>query len=383
MDTTTKLLLALLRSVLTDSPFTLDAPPSTETLSELYDLAKRHELAPLAAEGLMRAGLLPKGEIGVKFRRQRMAAIFSDETKNLAAAELSAVLSHAGLDHILLKGYVLRNYYPAGWMRTRCDIDALVRAEQLDAACSALQAAGYRQGSKSEHDVRFTTPNGVPLELHFVLVPDDGRIKLDQLNRVWENVTPTPEGSCRYEMNDPMFYCYHVAHIAKHLRRSGCGLRPFIDLWLLDHRPDVDLDARRRFLETNGLLTFSGAASALAESWLSDTPLENETYRQLERFVLSSNAYGALMQVVVNQKHGPIVSLFYSVFPPYRTMVLQYPALEKHPWMYPLYFFVRWFRLIFCDRVLIRKLAFWRKRSRIYKQEQPQAQKMMKELGLL
>ncbi len=383
MDKYTQLLLRLVRSVLTDTAFEVDEPLDEETIDILYKLAKRHELAPLAAEGLMRAGVRLSGDAGAKFKRQRMAAIFSDETKNAACIRLRDILNAERVEHIFLKGFVLRNYYPEPWLRTRCDIDVLVRREQLDMACKALAEAGYTRGKEGAHDITFQTPEGVPLELHFVLVSDEENVKIDSLEHVWDYAAPIHDGSFCYEMDDAMFYCYHLSHIAKHLRVSGCGLRLFIDLWLLDHLPDIDTEKRRKLLEDGGLVRFAQVASSLAESWMTDRPYQDDIHAELADFVISSNVHGALKQVAVNRKHGPLLTFFFGLFHPYRVLARSYPILRKYPILYPFCTVARWFQIIFREKKGFEKLVIWKKGSKLYKENHSDAKKMMEDLGLL
>ena len=55
-------------------------------------------------------------------------------------------------------------------------------------------------------------------------------------------------------------YFYHIAHMAKHLQQGGCGIRTFIDLWILDNLPTIDTLKRNDLLKSGGLLQFSQSA---------------------------------------------------------------------------------------------------------------------------
>ena len=67
---------------------------------------------------------------------------------------IKSVFEKNKIEYILLKGSVLRNYYPEPWMRTSCDIDILVHDEQLDKAVKVLTQTGYRvEGNKHYHDL--------------------------------------------------------------------------------------------------------------------------------------------------------------------------------------------------------------------------------------
>ena len=63
----------------------------------------------------------------------------------------------------------------------------------------------------------------------------------------------------RYEMTDEFFYFYHIAHMAKHFENGGCGIRPFVDLVVLDRMDSENFSKRDELLKSGGLLQFARA----------------------------------------------------------------------------------------------------------------------------
>ncbi len=382
MDTTTELLLTLIRGILTDTTPSLNSPPDIEALSDLYTVAKRHEMAHLAAEGLLRAGMLPPGELGGKFRKQRFAAIYSDETKLQAQVRVQSTLSRAAIPHIPLKGSYLRTLYPATWMRTRCDLDVLIHPEQLDAACQALTEDGYTVGLHGLHDVQLLSPGGVVhVELHFCLFSEEDRLDLTRLDDPWLHATPIEPNAYTYVLDDPMFYLYHIAHIAKHIRSSGCGLRPFLDLWLLDRMASVDHSARESLLRTAGLLTFAHIASEMAADLFGGIPATHPACRELEAFVLSGGIYGSQQAEAANWEQSPGKTLISKIFWPYSRLSARYPTLRKHPWLCPAYHVVRWWELLTTGNAR-KKLKRWRKQSQSYREDHNELRCLLDQLEL-
>ena len=93
------------------------------------------------------------------------------------------------------------------------------------------------------------------VELHYTLIEDHVMPKAnDVLSEVWENSLPGPDGG--RVMTDEMFYFYHVAHMAKHFGNGGCGIRPVLDLWLLNRKQGFTKDKRDALLSRGGLLDF-------------------------------------------------------------------------------------------------------------------------------
>ena len=151
------------------------APPlSGEELEKLYRLSKAHDLAHLVGDALIRHDLIRDEEIRAKFQKQTILALFRYEKINHELCRLRAVLNAARIPFIPLKGSVLRQYYPEPWMRTSCDIDILVKKEDLDRAVALLvEEAAYRQQSKNSHDVGLFSESGVHLELHYGLIEEN------------------------------------------------------------------------------------------------------------------------------------------------------------------------------------------------------------------
>jgi len=322
---------------------------SEEMLPELLRMAKRHDAAHLLALGLKQNGLL-SGEEKAAAEKCIYKAAFRCEQLEYELSRLCGVLEQAKIPFIPLKGSVLRQYYPEPWMRTSCDIDVLVHGEDLDPAMDALvQNLQYTAKERTTHDVLLDTPSGVHVELHFDLV-EEGRAQraIDVLRSVWDNAFPAGEGLFRHEMSDAFFYFYHIAHMAKHFENGGCGIRPFLDLYILDRMEGADREGRDGLLAAGGLLQFADTARTMSEIWFGDGE-PDEFFLFLERFLLHGGAFGtAENRVALSQeKKGGKAGYFFSrVFAPYDKLKRYYPILEKYPILTPVMQVRRWGMLL-------------------------------------
>ena len=80
--------------------------------------------------------------------------------------------------------------YPEPWMRTSCDIDILIKKNDMAKATKGLLEAGFKMGAESPHDITFITPSGSHIELHHSLIEEERVHNLDcVLSKVWENTT--------------------------------------------------------------------------------------------------------------------------------------------------------------------------------------------------
>lgn len=326
---------------------------SPQILEELYSLSLKHDLAHIAGQALGDLGCLGDDEISGKFKKQAMLAVYRHTRMEHDFQSICNTLEAAKIPYIPLKGAVIRKYYPEAWMRTSCDIDVLVKTELLDDAVKLLQdRMGFSYQAKTSHDVSLYSPNNVHLELHFDLTDDAVSVaQRTVLRRVWEYSAPAEEMRSMWKMLDETFYFYHIAHMAKHIENGGCGIKPFLDLWILNHQVVHDRQKREELLAEGGLLTFARAAEKLSEVWFSGAEVDSLSL-QLEQYVLDGGVYGTLKNSIVvkqAQKGGKLQYMLFKIWQPYNIIKYAYPVLQKHKWLTPIYQVRRWLRIIFCD----------------------------------
>ena len=154
-------------------------------------------------------------------------------------------------------------------------------------------------------------------------------------------------------LTDEMFYFYHIAHMAKHFENGGCGIRPFLDLWILEHRVAHNDTYRNALLEQGGLLTFANACLKLSAAWFDEAKLD-ETTEQMQSYILFGGVYGTLdnrVAVQQNKQGGKIRYALSCIFIPYDMIKFHYPILVKHRWLTPIMEVRRWFRLLLKGRI--------------------------------
>ena len=347
---TIQILFALLRSAICGTKLTEEERNdySPEMLKNLLQLSVKHDVVHLLAWGLKQNELVDKENADIE--KCILKAFYRYEQLKYEYGNLCDALEKAHIPFIPLKGSVIRKHYPEEWMRTSCDIDVLVHREDLESAITYLsEKLQYVEKERATHDVSLFSPMGVHVELHFDLV-EEGRANnaIGVLRSVWENVELRENSEYWYEMSDSFFYFYHMAHMAKHFQNGGCGIRPFIDLWVLDRMKGVDKAARDDLLSKGGLLKFTEVSRALSRVWLGGEKADELCF-QMQEFLLHGGVYGstdnrvALQQKKKGGRFGYILS---RVFIPYDKLKRYYPVLEKHRWLMPFMQVRRWFMLL-------------------------------------
>ena len=243
-------------------------------------------------------------------------------------------------------------------MRTSCDVDILVHKEDFDRAALTLENAGFTQVSDVRyHDVSLLYGN-TNLELHFSVCEDMSGADA-YLEKIWDNVEAAG-GRMYLETKD--FFAFHpVAHMAHHFVCGGCGIRTFLDLWLLMRNNAFDPKVVRSTCEKAKIGGFYDAAEKLTRVWFEDGEHDSLTLK-MENYLLSGGAYGSRLTGTVagTVKHGGKFRYIVSMaFPSYKGMKILYPVLEKAPVLLPFCYVAR-----ACEKAFYKKGADARRRIR-------------------
>ena len=322
---------------------------SGEVLAELYKLSKPQDMAHILADVLLSKGLIPDGDIKQLYSKERMTAVYRHAQIKHELARLFAVLDESGIKYMPLKGSVIRKYYPKPELRTSCDIDIFVDGDDLDRASDILgQKLSYRFDVRTPHDVAFFSESNTHVELHFDLIENDERVRA-VLSRVWDESAADVDSPCRMVMTNEMLLVYHVAHMAKHFSGGGCGVRPFLDLWIIKNKMKYDERKVESFLSECGLNTFFEQSMLLSDVWFSDS-CHTELTREMEDYILGASIYGNIenrVAILKTKQGGRFRYIMSRIFLPYKKLKKVYPRLEKYPVLLPYYQIKRWLRLVF------------------------------------
>lgn len=316
-----------------------------EDLAKLYRLAKSHDLAHLVGDALIKNDLIGDGEIKAKFQKQMMLAVYRYEKINYELGRLRKVLNEAEIPFIPLKGSVIRQYYPEPWMRTSCDIDVLVHEEAVDQAAQIIvDKLGYTYEKKQYHDISLMSDGGVHLELHHTIKENKANIDA-LLSECWDYAAPSDDYECYF--TNEFFYFHQIAHASYHFLHGGCGVRPILDLYLLQRKMPFDSTVLDEMLEKSGIKKFFDAAKALSEVWFGSGEHIDVT-RRMEDYLLRGGVYGSTqnsMAVGQQKEKGRIGYIINRIWLPYELLCITYPRLKGRKYLQLFYEIKRWLRI--------------------------------------
>ena len=381
-------LISLLRSELCgeESPSITEKEFTSELSEKIFTLAEHHDLAHFIREPMKKSGLLePNSELEKKLQKQQMLAVFRYKRIEHELITLSKLFEDEKIPFIPLKGSVIRKYYSKPWMRTSCDIDILIKETEFERAkniiCSKL---GYKaEDTPGYHDISLYSPSGVHLELHFNIKEKMEQIDI-LLEKAWDYAAPKSEGSCEYVFS-PEFFIFHiVAHMSYHFINGGCGIRPFMDMYLVKKNTEYNEAELIKMCDECNLADFYRSVSYLTDSWFSDKQ-KNALTERMQEYLIYGGVYGTLENKVAvdrTRRGGKSRYALSRIFIPFRSLKLLYPILERHPWLMPVCHIRRWFSIIFGGR-LKSSIGEMKANSNISDEKANQTANLLKEIGLI
>ncbi len=319
---------------------------------EIFQMCEKHDVAPIVSSALKKLDFNFDSNLIKRFDDKIYSAAFRAAQQEFETERIIAVLSAAKIPFIPLKGATFKKMYPENWMRTSSDIDVLVKADDHDRATEVLcEQLGYSKDGRTAHDIALISENGVYIELHFDLVererfPEASKV----LQRVWEYAHPDADNEFLYLLRDEFVYFYHIVHMAKHIFNGGCGIKPFIDLYILESI-EHSLECRDRLLCEGGLLKFAEVSRSLVKVWFCGEK-GDDVLQTLEDYVLDGGVYGTLENNVAanRNKYGSKLNYYFGrLFLPKRLMISRYPCLNSRPWLLPACYLHRMFGVLSSD----------------------------------
>lgn len=360
---------------------------------ELLRLAQIHSVTGALGYMAMQSTDERTAQLADMLKKQCFAnvAVFTQRTKK--ADELIAKLNENGIDHMLFKGYVLRNYYPVPELRSYGDIDILIKPSDRERCHGLMLGQGLKV--KDNWEPVFSYYNDFELyEIHTELMEVDVSDKADYrgfFNTVWEHVKNV--GGHSFEPTPELHFLYLLTHIAKHIRGDGAGIRMYLDIAaFVKHFGDgVDWQYIDTKLEELKLKEFANMALTVSEkcfgvkSSIELHEIDDETFGSFLDYTLDGGVFGRIGSdggLVALKRAGDesrMATLARRVFPSAETIERRYTYLQGRHWLLP----VAWVHRVFKNRDL------WKKRAKearsIMKTDEAEVEKLKrihKEIGL-
>jgi len=305
-----------------------------------------------------------------KFKGDWLRYQARDVAQRAAVEELDLACEEAGLDHLYLKGVVVKDCYPEPYMRSMGDIDVLFKVDDMTKVHEMFETkSGYRHHADSEaHDV-FMKDRDLIVEAHRSIDVESDEPRWKLFGDPWKYAFQLKGHLYAFE---PEYFLLHLLrHLAKHLLSSGIGLRSVLDigLFIARNKERLDVDTLKMMLQATSFELFFSNILVLNQVLFNLDPMtearrkgnhDSEFIDELVEYISASGIHGTAQgfnqQAVGMTKNtmeqgtarkGRIAYLFKVAFPARKTLWETYPYLKKHGWLLPVAWIERWWKKLF------------------------------------
>lgn len=354
-----KYFLMLMQSVLNDTP--VSSPQEKIDWNRLYEIALKHSLAGMLYYAIekMEDNEKPKATFMPYLQQMYREQIVTDLNLNFETQRMLEVLSDAGIKCLPVKGITTKVDYPVSHLRTMCDVDILCESENRLKAEKIFLENGYEKESVGEKDTSYRKEEILHFELHTSLLSKRSPA-YDYFSKVWERVS-FKENSNIASMTLEDTYIFMLEHLANHLVYSGAGVRMYMDVYvfLKKHAKELDREYVDKILKEIKLSDFEKKTISIADNWFSGKE-EIDVSSCYVAFIVNSATFGRsktsfISDNIRNNKEQNAVKngtlrVLRKMFPKLSWMRLRFRAVDKAPFLYPVFVPVHLF-----DRVFIRR----------------------------
>lgn len=321
--------------------------------TKLVQLAQIHCVTGILGYMTMSWPICPDQQMKASLRSVCMNTIALFARRAALAEVFSQTLSRNGIDHIVMKGYVLREYYPVPELRTFGDIDIVIRPEDRAKSDALMRSAGFHPETDWEPVFGYTKDveyYEIHTQIMEVNVSDKADYR-DYFRDPWRYAEASADR--RYQFRPEFHFLYLLTHIAKHVTGSGAGVRMYLDVaaFLRHFGASLDWDWIRQELEKLRFTEFANIVLLMVqeafgvESPIPLQPVEEETLRSFLEFTMSGGVFGRVgrdsgteslkKQSRGREKISRVGTVARRLFPSAKTIESRYTYLQDKPWLLP------------------------------------------------
>ena len=216
---------------------------------EVIDLANKHKVEGIIYLALRKSNLISKvGEKRINLLKQKAAITGIGQSRHISG--LSIVFNkiiEENIPVIVLKGLVVRDFYPQPDQRTMSDADILVHKDDVEKVKNLLIDMGYifLEDHKASHHIALVHHRYPMIEVHWNLFKRDGfSNELEHYERlIWKRAIKVNVGKAEVLSLSYEDLALHLCmHMAAHLAATGFGVRQLCDLVVLVEKKSEEID---------------------------------------------------------------------------------------------------------------------------------------------
>lgn len=322
--------------------------PQDLSFSAFYNLCVSHSVTMIVFFALQKVknSLPPKFYDALKSSVKRH--VVKDVQLGIDSETVIDALEKNCVKFMPLKGYYLKKLYPKTEMRYASDSDILIDVKEIKKVRKTVKELGLKiKRYDSHHDILYCAETKSVFELHKKLFVG----KLGKYFGVGFEKAKLKDGyKYFYELSPEDFYMTFVAHTAYHFaKEGGAGIRHLADVYVYRKRYKLNEEYLAQEFSKCGLRSFQEKLEKL-EAYFFENGDADEFTLTFAEYVLSSTVLGnaskkSASEIAANDSKGK--TILKMIFPSLANMKFTYPILNKAVFLLPVFYVVRWFRIIF------------------------------------
>ena len=252
-------------------------------LAGAYQICKKHNLTALMAEVLDRTDVDKRSPIYQRWQMEKNQAVYKNVLMDVEREEIIAFFEEKNIWYLLLKGLIIREYYPNPALREMSDNDILVDRKYMKDIYDFMVGRGYsiKGYGTSNHDEYLKKP-AYNFEMHRALFD-----------------------------KEEDFYIYFMVHTYKHYASGGMGLRTILDVYLyLRKNKELDFSYVEKELGKLNIAdfekqfrklcfdVFSVNESDAKADWYEGLPTDE---KNMLDYIMGAGTYGNVDNLVANK----------------------------------------------------------------------------------
>lgn len=353
-------------------------------IGRIYYIAKKHNLVSIMAQAMEKLGFESDSDIWKRWLKEKNQLIYKSVLMDVEREAIQDFFEKNNIWYMLLKGMVIRKYYPAPELREMADNDILFDNKYSKEVYEFMTARGYKSDDYNKgYDDEYLKPPAYNFEMHRQLVSSKERpkwyeyykdvksilIKDTNENRETAANNESNNTSNQFYFSDNDFYVYFIVHTYKHFLNSGMGLRTVLDVYLyvsnLQEKLDFDyIEEQLKKLDAYDFeQTFRSIAFKMFDENLEDRKwwdLFDVKEQEMLSYVLDAGTYGNLENSVAHKMgytkgekkkaSDKVKYIFRRLFPSMDTIEEFFPFFYKHKWAIPFLYIYRIGKMPFTRR---------------------------------
>lgn len=334
--------------------------PQNINLSYLYQFQSLHNVTSavyLSLKPFYDVEQIKKYETDYKMNLLREARF------EIAGQQLYAALEKECIPFIVLKGAVLKDLYPIPALRYFTDYDIYIGDRSSDVK-KVMLSLGYDYDHDTENDMDFIKKPSLHFEMHYSLFTD----KYDfggYFNNPFDKAVLREGSSYGYVLRNEDCFIYVLAHLYKHFTDGGCGIKQFMDIYVMMQKWSLNMGYIQSELQKIGLEGFLETTIKL-NSFLFDGAEADDDLKQIADYVFNNGTFGNVKNSMAleyaqddegDKKRFGLYKVKYFVNRwqlSFSGMKNQYPVLSKVPFLLPFCYIHKLFRVIFFRRDILK-----------------------------